>query len=318
MSLLQNKDPRFENLNRKIGIFVLTVLVATAFVLIVVGIKKNLFTATTDIVFVTNSAQGITEGMPVKLSGFKIGKVKSIELDDVAQVKVTMAIFRKYMQWIRVDSKARLTKEGLIGDSIIEITAGSAKSAPATEHTKLHFDRERGISELMQEVRDELEPIIVELTQIMKYINDPQGDIKQAIANVRHLTEQLNDTLEQTNDLLKNTDKTITSTNKGITKLLDNLTTTTLVATEMLKKVDKDLPAVLEDVKVSLTNIKQITEDLKTATSKSAPQVPKLLEKGADIADDTQEITGAVKRIWPLKNFIKQPSNQPIPVDSYE
>ena len=93
--------------------------------MVFIGIERGVFTAKYRINFTVDKGTGFFEGMPVKLSGFKIGKIDSMSLDEHAKVKVILLINKKYSKWIRQDSKAILTKEGFIGRGAIEITVGS-------------------------------------------------------------------------------------------------------------------------------------------------------------------------------------------------
>ncbi len=63
--------------------------------------------------------------MPVKLSGFRIGRIHKIALDDQAKVIVRLKIDRKYSKWIRADSVATFRQEGLVGDRIIDVSVGT-------------------------------------------------------------------------------------------------------------------------------------------------------------------------------------------------
>jgi hypothetical protein len=61
-----------------------------------------------------------------------------------------------------------------------------------------------------------------------------------------------------------------------------------------------------------------MTDDLKKATEQSAPRIPSLVEKGDDIAGGTKEIIDSVKKMWPIRSFIKSPEEKTLKVDSYE
>lgn len=318
MNLLKESDKRFLNIERKIGLFVLIAVAGIIAVVISIGIQHDLFTAKNRLYFIAENGQGINEGMAVKLSGFKIGKIKKIELDDIAQVKVELSVNRKYMRWIKMDSIARLVKEGVIGDSLIEVTPGSANSKPAEDSSVMKFEREKGISAMVEELKDEIKPVIKEVKEIIHYINDPDGDIKGTLRNVKALSADLSGTGKKLNAILDNSDKTVAGTSQKINTLLDSTGKTVNDINSLLKKVENEVPSVIEKVNKSLENVQKTTEEIRKATEQAAPSIPSIMEKGKDVADDTKEITGSVKKIWPIRSFIKAPEEKILKIESHE
>ncbi len=314
MAVIKETDPRFINVEKKIGMFVLIAIAGIALVIAFIGIQQDVFTSKTEIYFITDSGEGITEGMAVKLSGFKIGKVKKLNLDDVAKVKVELSINTRYMKWIKTDSKARLAKEGLIGDSIIEITPGSAKASQIAEKGMIAFARARGLSDIAEELKEEVTPVLTEIKEIIHYVNDPQGDIKHTLKNISKLSDEVFTTKQHLDNLLKDAGGSM----KKVDPLLDSTKKTMTTVESMVQKIDKDLPSMMEKVDKSLTNVQKMTDDLKKATEQSAPKIPSLVEKGDDIAGGTKEIIDSVKKMWPIRSFIKNPEEKTLKVDSYE
>jgi phospholipid/cholesterol/gamma-HCH transport system substrate-binding protein len=171
MAILQDDDARFRNLSRKIGVFLLIAGAGIVITLVAIGVQQELFTAKTRIEFITDSGREITEGMAVKLSGFRIGKVRRLRLTEDANVRVSLEISSEYMKWIRQDSRARLLKEGVIGDTVIEISPGS-EQAPALAHRgQIEFEREVGMGQLIDQLYGDIRPLIADLRQTVKNAN---------------------------------------------------------------------------------------------------------------------------------------------------
>ena len=110
MTLLADKDERFKNLFGKAALFVLLAVIGIAAILLWTGIKKGAFTAKSPIYFVADSGQGLSEGMPVKYSGFKIGKLNTLTLDEQGHVQVEVSLEAKYLKLIRDDAVISLTR----------------------------------------------------------------------------------------------------------------------------------------------------------------------------------------------------------------
>ncbi len=315
---MREADERFLGIEKKIGLFVFIAVTGILAAIAFIGIQHDVFTPKTKIYFIADSGQGINERTAIKLSGFKIGKVERLSMDDVARVKVELSINTKYMKWIKTDSKARLFKEGLIGDSVIEISPGSAKAAQVAGNGIIEFEREKGLGEIAEELKEEIKPVLSDVREIIHYINDPQGDFKQTLKNIRKVSEDLPATQQHLNALLKDTDKGVQTTTKNIDSLLDSTKQTMDTVDGLIKNVDKDIPNILEKTNKSLENIQKTTEEIKKATEQTAPKIPSMLKKGEDAAEGAKEITDSVKKIWPIRLFIKEPEEKALNTDSYE
>ncbi|BCB96040.1 mce related protein [Dissulfurispira thermophila] len=318
MELMKETDKRFIGIEKKIGLFVIIAIVGIIVVTAFIGVQQGIFTPKTTIYFIADSGQGINEGMAVKLSGFKIGKVSRLSLDDVAKVKVELSINTRYMKWIRTDSKARLFKEGFIGDSIIEITPGSITAKHITENGTIEFERARGLAEIAEELKNEIKPVLGDVKEIIHYINNPQGDVKQTLQNLKKFSDSLSETQQHLNALLKDADKGVNTTVKKIDSVLDSTKQTVNNIDGLIKKVDNDIPNILEKTNKSLENIQKTTEEIKKVTEQTAPQIPSAIKKGGEAAEGAKDITDSVKKIWPIRLFIKEPEQKTLNTDSYE
>jgi len=168
MAILRDDDARFRHLSRKVGVFLSIAAAGIALALVSVAVQQGLFVPKTMVFFLTDSGRDIAEGMAVKLSGFNIGKVRKLALTEQATVKVTLEINDAYMKWVRRDSKARLLKEGVIGDNIIEIAPGSDKSPRLAKDGELAFERERGMGALIDDLYGEIRPLIHDLRSAVR------------------------------------------------------------------------------------------------------------------------------------------------------
>jgi phospholipid/cholesterol/gamma-HCH transport system substrate-binding protein len=205
MAILQDDDTRFKGLEKKIGIFVLVAVVGILFAVVSIGIQQGVFASTTKIYFVTDSGQDINERMAVQLSGFKIGHVVQLALTETAKVRVTLSINDKYMQWVRSDSKARLLKEGLIGDAIIEISPGSEKGKPLSEGGVVVFERAPGLNDVVGNLYAEIVPLIKDIKQLTEYIASPNGDFRQSMYKANEFLSGLPETRKKLDTVLTDT-----------------------------------------------------------------------------------------------------------------
>ncbi|MBV5349751.1 MCE family protein, partial [bacterium] len=175
------QDPRFKHLERKIGLFSLLALAGVALVVLLVGAQKDLFTPKYLLHMTVDRGTGFNKGMPVKLSGFRIGRITDMALNEQAMVEITIEIAKKYSKWIRNDSTVKLVKEGLVGDSIVEISVGSLDKPELKAGDAITYLKTKGLDELADEIGEKIKPVLIEIRDIIGYINDPKGDLKKAI-----------------------------------------------------------------------------------------------------------------------------------------
>ncbi|MGH9458061.1 MAG: MlaD family protein [Thermoanaerobaculia bacterium] len=113
----------------RIGALVTAALVTLMVFLFVIGAEQKIFSRKNRYFAQFRNVSGLAAGNPVMLSGVTVGTVESIELPrDPAKekVQVQVSIEEKFEDRIRVDSRARIKKLGLIAaDSYIEVTPGS-------------------------------------------------------------------------------------------------------------------------------------------------------------------------------------------------
>ena len=116
----------------RVGIFVLVGLAVFIGAIYALGARARLFEPRYTIHADFTEVGGLTEGATVRLAGVQIGRVSGVHLppDPGGKVRVDLTIARQFSDRIREDSVARIETQGLLGDRIVEITVGTAKTAP--------------------------------------------------------------------------------------------------------------------------------------------------------------------------------------------
>jgi phospholipid/cholesterol/gamma-HCH transport system substrate-binding protein len=304
----REKDPQFRHLEAIVGAFVVVAVAAIVSTVVIVGMENDLFAEKYHLRLRSESGSGFTQGMPVKLSGFRIGRVRKISLDEQAKVVVRMRIDRKYRKWIRADSIATLLKEGLVGDSVLNISVGSPGSPMLSDDDFIAFTEEKGLGEMAREFSDSVKSVLLEVRGTVAYINDPKGDIKQTLANIRRLSANLEETR-------RNADSLLLTTTDGLGRVgpvMDNLAAA-------IDNVGRRLPSLLDRMEGTLSNTERISVEVRKAAEKAAPRVPHLLGGAEELVEDTDDVVKGVKRMWPFRKHIP-PANERgiVPGDSHE
>lgn len=313
MNLPDTRDPRFRRLGLKLGLFIGLGLVLAVGLLTGMAYRQGYFSAKTPVSFVAESGSDLRPGMAVKLSGFKIGEVRSVALNQQARVDVEMAIEDRYMQWLRRDSVATLAREGMIGDSYISLSAGSPGLPALTAEDRLRFELGRGLADIALDLRNRVVPVIDEMQRLLVYANNPDGDLRRSFAELRALTAELRESRRRL-------DATLASLH-ALGR--DEAPATLARARQTLEQADRSLqqleaavPKLQQQAGSALQALEQSAQQAgATATragtllDRTQPQLEQVLREADVLLRDSRAAVRAARTRWPFRG----PEVAPVP-----
>ncbi len=302
---LLETDSRFRHLGLKLGLFVGLGLLLGVGLLLGLAVRQGYFAPKTPVYFMAQSGSDLRPGMAVKLSGFKIGQVRSVELNQSARVDVEMQIEDKYMRWIKADSVATLAREGMIGDSFISVSSGNPELPALGHDDRLRFVPGSSLGDIAQDVRNRVVPVIDEMHVLLAYANDPKGDVRGSFAELRRLTGELQQTRRHVDQLLAHADRLA---GQDVPATLAETRSTLQRADASLQEIEKAVPALNARATASLDALGAAA----AAATQTAARAGKLLDDTAPRLDSTLAETralmkesraavGAARTRWPFK-----------------
>jgi phospholipid/cholesterol/gamma-HCH transport system substrate-binding protein len=119
----------------KVGLFVTIIMAMAAGTIFVLGGSSDLFETRYTLNASWGDVGGLKEGAVVRLAGWDVGEVSSIQFSDdlgVKEIFVELTVMTRYQERIRKDSEARIDTVGLLGDKYVAITMGDP-STPVLE-----------------------------------------------------------------------------------------------------------------------------------------------------------------------------------------
>ena len=200
------------NRTLKIGILVTASLVILMIFLFFIGSEQRIFSRKHRYQVQFRSAAGLAAGNPVQLAGVTVGVVEDIYLpiDPSRQrVDIRISVEKKYAERIRLDSRARVKKLGLIAaDSYIEITMGSPQQPvlppgsliPALEGTDVDALIASG-----EDLVDNFVQISHSLKNVLSRVDRGEGLLGELTTDPegkQRITDTLMQTLNRTNSVL--------------------------------------------------------------------------------------------------------------------
>lgn len=305
-------------LRRQVLGFMLAALLLLVALLAGVAWKQGAFTKTTQLFFFANSADGMNKGMAVKFRGFRIGTVAEISLEPSGSVKVRMLIDSAHTRFVPQDSKAHLTKEGMIGASIIQIETGATGASPVANNGVLAFSRLRDYNDIAEELAGKIQPILDDVRKVTAFANDPDGDLHLMIKNLNQLSAALLETRQEISHLVQNTDKSLGTSFGKLDTVLGNAGERLDQVGVSLKRLDDGMPGLMQKTDKALDNAQAATANIKKITEEGVEQVPGILRDGKAAAEDTREILGGAKNSWLVRSFMPAPTETLIPLDSHD
>ena len=309
--MIRDEDPRFKNLERKLGIFMTVALAGLVTAAILFGLQKDLFSRKYNLRFTADRGTGFTKGMPVKLSGFRIGRVTGMKLNKQATVDVTFEIDADYVTWIRKDSTVKLVKEGLVGDTILDISAGSPKKPQVKDKDTVIYEKTKGLDELADELAEVVKPVLADVRDIISYINNPEGDLKKAIRNTELLTRNLDGTRQHTDTLLITANERVQSVTAHANTTLDtvrgkidsiDLAPSLNRINSTIERIDARIPAVLDKTENTLDNVNRISHETRLLAEKAFPKIPGVLSQAKDVMFSTDRLLKSLQNSWLLRD----------------
>ena len=282
------------------GLLVLVTIAVLAFILILLGAPGLFRPLVTYRIYLDNAA-GIKQGAPVLLAGRKIGQVDKlfspVSNDEAAKAEAaaealhsgdpspTPANKPKYEARIDVrvdknalvyrDARARLITLGLLGEVAIDITQGNESSGRAADGEIYAGERVPDFGESISKMLDIVKPVAAEATNTLKElqttaqnlsrITDENSQLNMGLAQFRTFVENLTSLTATDSSLsiaLKNVEKISTdlSSSDNIQITLQNFRD----SSDKLKGILADLSQLGPDLKASGTNVKELTETVKS------------------------------------------------------
>ena len=206
---------KMKHADKIVGFFILVALVFMISVMIVILLNKRIFIKDPLYKSEFNTAKGLTVNMPIKLSGFEIGQLKTIDLNDENKVDVTFIIYKKWKDKITLNSVLDLSvspigigSEGLVlypgrfieGTENEGLPSGSfvfsTQSLEGKELIASGKANKPKTTDSITEVVENVNLLITDIDAIVKGqgegpLNDTLYSLQSAIDNVNQITSDL-------------------------------------------------------------------------------------------------------------------------------
>ncbi len=280
----------------RLGIFIFIGTILLVISIFMLGSKENLFIRTIEVKTYFNQIEGLKPGAPVRLSGYDIGSVSSISLVDEqsGNVEVKMRIDNRLKHFIRLDSRAAVETEGLVGKKIISISPGSPNLAVIDEGGIIQSKDPINIASIVEEseaVISYLRDLTKDLSEIVRKVNQGEGTIGKIVNDDRlynaavRITNNADKSLTVLTERLSEITDIIVNTSGSIEAIVANVDTAIFDARNLLNRVEQGEGAlglliadqsVADSIQIIINNLVKTSDDTRLATSRLAENMEAL------------------------------------------
>ncbi len=194
-------------------------------------------------------AGGLEPGSLVRYGGMKVGTVKSAQLDPEDSTRIKVILEVQTHTPIKVDSLARISSLGFLGENYVEVSPGTRNAALLPPKSVIPAMEIVQLSDVFNNVNN----ITLNAT---KLVNDLDAQILVLSQNANQLVKNLNDVVSPENKehfgaILANTDGMLADSRPHVEKSLANLDTITA-----------KMGPVLDNINVTIGKANQLTDHL--------------------------------------------------------
>jgi phospholipid/cholesterol/gamma-HCH transport system substrate-binding protein len=320
---MQEEHPRprrFAGIGRKVNVFFITAVLGVIGVMLLVSYKQGAFVRYTAIYFYAADALGISKGMAVRLFGLPVGSVSELDISDRG-VKVQLSINSEYIPRLPRGSHARLVREGYVGAATIQIVPSrepGRAAGPLADGDEIEYIPARGVAELVDDLRNQLTPVINDMRRMIAELNNPNGDFRKSVAGANTVFQQLPETNQEMRQFLRDADRTVVAAGRQVEASLGSVE-------RVSAQVERQLPLLAEKLATTLDALSETSAQIRDTTRKNGDalhevliQVPGLLRDGGDLVREGQDVVGAARNSWFLRDMIEAKAVRTLPLDSFE
>ena len=184
----------------KLGILVTSGLLLLVVSLYFIGSKKNLFGNTFRLYAIFQDVSGLKSGNNVRYAGIDIGTVEEITIINDTVIRTELLLEERMLKVIRKNAMASIGTDGLMGDKLVNIDAGSQDAEFVSEGYEISSLRNVNTDEMLR---------------TLEFTN---RNVAVVSANLKSLTETINESKGTLYTILMDTTLSL-----GIHKALDNI-----------------------------------------------------------------------------------------------
>ena len=257
--------------NIRLGFFVITGTALLILALYFIGSNSNLFSKTFKLYARFETVNGLKKGNNVRYAGIDVGTIKNIEIVNDTTIRVEMSVEADLKKVIRTNSTATISTDGLMGNKLINISAGTTDEELIKDGEELATTEPLNTDEMLRTLDKTNKNILVisaNLRDITQKITDSRGTLYTVLMDTT-IAEGLRHTLGNIDVVSNNILKISADLNDVVSEakngkgLIATLVKDTVMADDLSKAV-KEVRTAGEQINTSAGELKVILKKVNT------------------------------------------------------
>lgn len=252
----------------KVGLLLTLIPVIAIGLLLYAMYARGVFDRTQSLTLIAQDAEGVAAGMPVMFSGFPIGQVSGMTLNETGQVKIEVRIKVKEARWLRTSSTFVLEKQ-FFGGAKIRVVS------PKMTDPSLPADSERVL--VATDAAKDIPQVIARANTILQNIDEiirPDSTFNQTLTNLKNVTSRMSGEYGVLEGLTGSQAhaQNVLETVEGVNALVTSLKGVTSRADNVLAKADEKMfsqGGVMEEMQKSIAQLNAILADTRDSLKKA-------------------------------------------------
>jgi len=310
MKYLAQIDPRFRSLGLKVGTFLALLGVLLALMGALLGWRQDLFHPMVAFETAPERAEGLFAGMDITLHGIRVGRTASVKLGDDGKPLVVFQVREDAARWLREGATVRLSGLDPLGTPFLNLFPGPEEAPLLAPGSSLAFARELTIAETVAVLEGQLNPILAEAGSLVEEINRPEGDLRQALANLQTVTAALALELPPALEDARLSSRLMREFVQEISDEEADVARIRLQIKQIATQINERLPSLLQETEESLQSLRRTTAEIERMTMGTSPDVLQIVDSSRETAVKAEELVEDIRQIWFLRWFLPRKENE--------
>lgn len=302
--------PPVPNVEFKAALLLILLVLLVSATAIYLLYARGAFESTQKLVLIANDAEGVVIGMDVTFSGFPIGRVSRIELNNEGKAKMIVEVARKDAHWLR-ESSIFTMERGLVGATRLRAFSGVLSDPPLPDGAVRTV--------LLGDANAEIAPLLAATKELIKNLNTltaADSSLDYSLRNIKSVTDRL---AGKSGAL-----GVITGTDENAQKLLlmlDRANKLLATVDGMAIKADTQVfgkNGALPEAQAAIAQLNGLLTDARTSLKKIDAVLAEAQSIGANVKDATadlaplradvesnlrkiEQLVNEINRKWPFK-----------------
>lgn len=320
--------PMFDvGIRRKVGWFVMLGLGSVVVILLLIGLRSDLFADKYRLTFSPATASGFYIGQPVRLQGFIVGRVDAMQLQPDGRVRIDLAMLERYRGMLHRDCTIELGRDGLIGEQLLQISGGDASKPTVQDGQSVTYRDASTIEQLIKEARPAVEhanTLLRELSELATWLNDPNSDIRQVAARLNSATEHvaaddISNTLQSMQGVLVNLEALSgdLKEQRVAKQLAESLQITSRILAQLEPisvELSKQGPATVRRIDSLIAHVDKLSASLDLVASdlsELTPELPGLARESRRTIGEMRKTLSELQSSWLIGGHADQKQEKP-------